>query len=104
MQEKYLPKAINLLLEWMKKNKIKKTDLANDLECTWPTLWTWITGRKVPRVETLAKIEKMTKGKVKCTDWTTPSKEEKKKSPIRKSKKPLPPPSKSSKKKPQCKE
>jgi hypothetical protein len=78
MQEKYLPRAINLLLDWMKKNKIKKTDLANELECTWSTLWTWTTGRKVPRIETTAKIEKLTKGKVKCTDWAIPSKEDKK--------------------------
>lgn len=42
---------------------------AKDLQVRHSTMWRWLTGRSIPRVDMIRKIEAYTGGKVKAGDW-----------------------------------
>lgn len=75
MQERYMSKGIKTLQEWMRSTATNKTDLAKMLDCTFSNLWNWLAGKTQPRLDAAAKIEVLTKGKVKCIYWTIPDEE-----------------------------
>lgn len=57
------------LIEYFQFTGLKKAFFAEKLNVPKQTLSTWINGRKMPRIETIMKIEEATGGKVKPKDW-----------------------------------
>ena len=72
MQQKYNSKGMKSLKEWMRDNKITKVELTKMLQCYWAGVWFISTGRRLPSLEIAIELEKISKGKVKCTSWVIP--------------------------------
>lgn len=64
------------LREYLKENGIVHGFFAKKLGTTSPKLSLWLSGNCKPRLETIVKIEEMTKGKVTAKDWIKVSKKE----------------------------
>ena len=59
------------LAEYFVITGLRKSFFAQKINVPKQTLSTWITGKKMPRIETIMKIEEATGGKVKPKDWIT---------------------------------
>jgi len=59
------------LAEYFQITGLKKSFFAEKICVPKQTLSTWISGKKMPRIETILKIEEATGGKVKAKDWVT---------------------------------
>jgi ribosome-binding protein aMBF1 (putative translation factor) len=64
-QEKILMK----LGQYLKENHLKAKMIAEKIGTTESVVSGWVHGKNIPRKETIKKIEKLTFGKVKITDW-----------------------------------
>jgi transcriptional regulator with XRE-family HTH domain len=59
------------LKEYFEITGLKKTFFAEKIGVCRQLLSVWIHGKKMPRLETIMKIEEATGGKVKPKDWIT---------------------------------
>jgi len=58
------------LKEWLKQERRPMNWMARELKYkSAATVCNWITGKSSPSLENIQAIEKITKGKVKFTDW-----------------------------------
>ena len=57
------------LNEYLEANGTKKSFFAKKLGILPQMLTTWLSGRTMPRIEMILKIEEATGGKVKAKDW-----------------------------------
>lgn len=59
------------LREYLTENGIVHSFFARKMGVTTTRLSLWLSGRSLPRLESIVQIEKMTKGAVKTEDWIT---------------------------------
>jgi len=57
--------------EYLKENHLKAKMIAEKIGTTEQHVSAWVNGKNIPRKETMKKIEKITQGKVKFSDWFT---------------------------------
>jgi len=57
------------LYEYLHDENISQTDFSNKIGVSQPTLSRYVNGDNIPSVIIGYKIEKATKGAVKCRDW-----------------------------------
>lgn len=62
-------KADHPLLDWAKARGMRQRDLAKTLQVSVPTLWTWTTGRRQPRIEHALRIQELTHGYIPVQSW-----------------------------------
>lgn len=57
------------LKEYLVSNGIVHSYFAKQIDTTSPQLSMWLSGKAKPRLESIVKIEEITKGKVTVRDW-----------------------------------
>ena len=57
------------LHEFLDRTGMTNAQLANEIGVTYQTVWYWRRGEKSPTLEHLAKIEKISKGRVTAATW-----------------------------------
>lgn len=56
------------LADWIAEVEISRAGLARRLGVSWITLWRWLTGRAHPSARSVARIERITDGRVTARD------------------------------------
>lgn len=62
-----------LFRQWVEEAEDCKEKIALILGISSSTLSSWIYGRRTPSLELAVRIEELTKGCVRCVDWTVGS-------------------------------
>lgn len=57
------------LRDYLTKSGTTAYRAAKDLQVQHSTMWRWLTGRSIPRVDMILRIQEYTGGKVKAGDW-----------------------------------
>lgn len=57
---------------YLKMAKLSDSEFADRLGCHRTEIWNYRTGRRMPRADTAAAIEKATKGRVRAKDFIEP--------------------------------
>lgn len=60
---------MNKLIRYMQINKINARHIAQKLDMGLTTVYGWANGSKKPTIKNAAKLQELTKGYVKITDW-----------------------------------
>ena len=68
-QHKYITEGNLLLQEWLKVAKINKPKFAKKTDIPYQIIWRICSKKTLPTLENAIKIEKATKGVVKCISW-----------------------------------